>query len=101
MTIPFLASLRTSRQVERGVSFHGSTQESVEKPARAWLESLGEHGDFFVVTEFVRLEHSVIECDKPKPALQDPKWNGHPFKDGKSPLHCYICNGTYEEHLKA
>ncbi len=86
--------------MERGVSFHGASQEAVERAARTWLEGSGKNGDSFVVIENVPTQRAVILCDKPVTPEPEPKWKGHAYKAGKAPLHCDTCNATYEEHLK-
>ena len=101
MPVAFIASLQTRRAIERGVSFHGATQSSVEKAARTWLDAFGENGDSFAVIENVPTQRAVIVCDKPVAPEPEPEWKGHAFVTGKAPLRCDTCNNTYEEHLKA
>lgn len=100
MSVAFVASLQTTRTMERGVSYHGATQGSVERPARTWLEAFGENGDSFIITENVPTQRIVIACEKPVAPEPEPQWKGHAFVAGKSPLRCNACNNIYGEHLK-
>ena len=99
MPVAFIASLRTTRTLERGVSFHGATQSSVEKEARTWLDAFGENGDSFCVVENVPTERAVIACDKPVAPEPERKLKGHGFmSDPKQPLKCRVCGSEKGEH---
>lgn len=98
MPVPFIASLRTNRQLERGVSYHGADLASVERPARTWLEAFGEHGDSFVVSEAVLVEHSVIVCDKPPRERAKRELKGHEFVAQENAARCGKCNMLEEQH---
>ncbi len=97
MSVPFVASLRTSRSIERGVSFYGADQATVEKAARSWLEAFGEPGDAFFVMENVTEQRAVIVCDKIARTAPVKTLKGHAFKPGKG-LRCDTCNLLEGEH---
>lgn len=99
MSVPFVAMLRTGRALERGVSYHGATQATVEKMAQGWLDAQGEHGDSFQVIEYVPTQRAVLECPKPLPAPTEPKWRTHAFLTGKNPGRCDTCGAEYGGHL--
>lgn len=99
MSVPFVAMLRTERAIERGVSYHASDQESVEKMAQGWLDSHGEHGDSFQVIEYVPTQRAVLVCQKPAPVPAEPKWRTHPFLIGKNPHRCDTCGADYGGHV--
>ena len=100
MSVPWIASLRTGRAIERGVSYYGATEESVTTSAKKWLDSVGQHGDAFVVTENVPIVRETLWCEKlpvPEPVRE---LKGHAFKsDPKQPLKCEMCAGEYGEHV--
>ena len=98
MPVSFTAVLRTPRTLERGVSYYGVTQESVEAPARAWLESFGEHGDSFEVVEFVSVVKATLACDKPPAEKTKRQLKGHEFIPARNSIRCDRCNLLEEEH---
>lgn len=98
MPVPFVASLRTTRALERGVSYHGGTQESVEKPARAWLEAFGEHGDSFEVVENVPTLRATLACARPPAEKPVRKLKGHEFMAAARGLRCDVCGNLEEGH---
>jgi hypothetical protein len=100
VSLPWIATLDSPRPRERGVSFHGPTEEYVTSVATGWLEASGEAGDSFVVSEVVRRQVKVIVCEKAAATQAEAQWRHHAFVVGKSPAKCDRCNGTYEEHLK-
>lgn len=92
----FIASLNTSRKIERPVEYHGPTQENVSKLAVNWMDANGERGDSFSIQEVCRVEVAVIECDKP-PKVQTFKHHAPDIKPGT--LRCDKCNRLHEEHI--
>jgi hypothetical protein len=100
VSLPWIATLDSPRPRERGVSFHGPTEEYVTNVATVWLDAQGEHGDKFVISEVVRMAVKIIVCDKPAAVEADPEWKRHPFVKKSGSTHCDRCNGTYEEHPK-
>ena len=98
MSVSFVASLRTSRPLERGVSYHGADFASVESAAKKWLESFGERGDTFEIIENVPTRRALIECDKPPAPKPQRAYKGHAFKPG-SGVRCDVCGSAEEAHV--
>lgn len=98
MTLPFFATLQTTRALERPVIFHGSTAAYITSITTQWLEANGEHGDSFSLYELVKQPIGSVVCAKPSPIPVEPEWRGHPYKDHGG--RCDLCGATYQEHLK-
>lgn len=92
----FIATLNTPRNIERPVQYHGPTRENVSGMASKWLDANGMHGDSFMISEVVRIDLGVIDCDKP-PVVRKFKHHEPDIKAGT--LRCDKCNRTYEEHI--
>lgn len=92
----FIATLNTSRRIERPVNYYGPTRDNVSRLAEQWLESSGKHGDSFSISEVVRVDVAVIECTKP-PVVQTFKHHVPDMKPGV--LRCDKCNRLYEDHI--
>lgn len=95
----FLASLNTSRHLERPVHYYGPTKDAVESLAVKWLDANGNYGDSFSICEFVRSEVAVIHCDKPEETPAPREFKGHApvFRDGVE--RCQKCNRLESEHV--
>ena len=97
MTLPYLAILKTDRDIERGAMYSGSTQAGVENEARGWLQRHGAHGDSFSVYRVDLVAVATIACDKAAPPPPEPKAGRHAFRKGKG-LYCDTCGGAEREH---